>query len=141
MSPCKGMKRAMSGDQDRIERLKRAERLRWAREHSGLGGQKKVAQALGIKESTYKAHELGRNGFNVADARAYAAAFKVSLPWLYMDIGRHDDGPTSEDLRDVFERLQKEAPDDVQARIISYANHELRILGLQSLDTEASPAA
>lgn len=120
----------MSDDQERLEREKRAERLRWAREHSGLGGQKKVARALGINEGTYKAHEQGRNGFGIADARAYARAFKVSLPWLYFGTGKPDDGPTADPrLADIFERLAK-APEDVQTRLIKYADYELKEVGL-----------
>lgn len=120
----------MSDDQERIERESRAERLRWAREQAKIGGQKKVATALGINEGTYKAHEQGRNGFGMAHARTYARAFKVSLAWLYFGTGKPEDGPTADPrLAEIFERLQK-APEDVQTRLIKYADYELKEIGL-----------
>lgn len=58
------------------------ERLRWARELAGITAARQAAIRHGWKISTYSAHENGQNDFDEEDARAYAAAFKVSAGWL-----------------------------------------------------------
>lgn len=73
------------------ERHERSIRLREAREKAGLGGPRKLAERFGWNENTYKAHEGGRNGFGVADARRYAKGFKVSFNWLYLGEGEATD--------------------------------------------------
>lgn len=75
----------------RIERDMRAARLKTARIRAGLGGYRKLSQTFGWNENTYKAHEQGKNGFDVGDAREYAKAFKVSLSWLMTGQGSPDD--------------------------------------------------
>lgn len=81
----------MSTDQEKIEREKRAGRLAEARVRSGLGGVRKVCGIFNWNENNYKAHESGRNGFKLVDARKYARAFKVSVQWLYLGLGQPDD--------------------------------------------------
>ncbi|HEV7319429.1 MAG TPA: hypothetical protein VGO04_12575 [Ensifer sp.] len=79
----------MASDQEKFEREERAKRLKAARETAGLSGPKGVVNASDgkINENVYKAHEQGRNGFTVSDAREYAEMFNVSLEWLYLGIG------------------------------------------------------
>lgn len=65
--------------------MKRAERLVEARKAAKYRGPKAVADALGWDESginKYKAHESGRNGFGIADAKVYADLFGVDAGWL-----------------------------------------------------------
>jgi phage repressor protein C with HTH and peptisase S24 domain len=42
----------------------------------------KAAEALGMKTSSYAAHENGQNGFDADHALRYARKFKVSAAWL-----------------------------------------------------------
>jgi hypothetical protein len=106
----------MSDDSEKQEREKRAARLLKARQAAKLGGARKLAARFGWNENTYKAHEAGRNGFGVADAKAYARAFDVSLPWLYFNIGSMTDPfvDTSEIQREVID-LFEALPPKVQA--------------------------
>lgn len=77
---------------ERAEREARAARLRRARQKSGLRGPVTAARKFGWNENTYKAHEQGRNGFGVADARRYARAFGVRLEWL-LSLGDGEPAP------------------------------------------------
>lgn len=76
---------------ERQERASRAERLVQARKRAGYKGATGVAKALSIDVNRYKAHEAGRNGFGIADAKLYARAFDVSPQWLNFNIGSIDD--------------------------------------------------
>ena len=78
--------RQLSTD-ERAERQARATRLVRARRHAGLRGAVSAARKFGWPVDTYKAHESGRNGFGIADARKYAAAFGVALGWLNFGSG------------------------------------------------------
>lgn len=127
---------------EKIEVEKRAKRLRWAREKAGFAGPVAVAEALNMSVNSYKAHESGRNGFGTAHARAYARLFNVSLPWLYLGIGSPEDRSVPSNvqhLREILERLV-EAPEDVQSKIISYAEFELNRLP-KSLETTIRPTS
>lgn len=63
-----------------------------ARQAAGLSGPVAVEKRIsGLNIDTYKAHEQGRNGFGLADAKRYARAFRVSLQWLNFGIGSPDD--------------------------------------------------
>ncbi len=77
----------MNNETERKEREERAARLVWARRNAGFRGPKDVADKFGFNVNNYKAHEAGRNGFGLADAKAYAEAFGVSLAWL-----QHNEG-------------------------------------------------
>lgn len=76
---------------EKYERERRAERLVLARKRAGFAGPTRVAEATGISVNNVKAHEAGRNGFGMADAKAYAATFGVPLRWLYFAEGSIDD--------------------------------------------------
>lgn len=67
---------------ERAEREERAGRLRQARAAAGYSSTAAAARNFGWNANTYKAHESGRNGFGIADARRYATAFGVSVAWL-----------------------------------------------------------
>ena len=81
----------MTNRNEHLEREERAARLKVARQRADIGGYRKLATKFGWNENTYKAHENGRNGFGLADAKRYAKAFKVSLNWLNFGLGNPDD--------------------------------------------------
>lgn len=87
--------------EEKFEREARAARLIWARKDAGFTGPTAVAAATGIPINNVKAHEAGRNGFGMADARKYAAAFKVSLRWLYFGEGAHSDSGAAATVTDA----------------------------------------
>jgi phage repressor protein C with HTH and peptisase S24 domain len=72
------------------------ERLRQARLRANYPSARQAAAALGIKSSTYAAHENGQNAFGIEEAKQYAAKFKVRWEWLL-----DDDGPQLEELEYV----------------------------------------
>jgi SOS-response transcriptional repressor LexA len=74
-----------------FEKKQRAERLEQARRSAGFRGPKAVADRFGWNVNNYKAHEGGRNGFGIADAKNYAKAFGVNLKWLQFGVGNPDD--------------------------------------------------
>lgn len=77
----------MLKDQEQFEREERAKRLVMARKNAGFAGPKAIVDRFGWNPNVYKAHESGRNGFGIADAKKYAKAFKVNLNWLQFGIG------------------------------------------------------
>jgi hypothetical protein len=122
---------------EKRERELRAMRLVDARKRAQLGGPTRLAAQFGWNVNTYKAHESGRNGFGMADAKAYAKAFDVSLPWLFFNIGSMEDpfADTSElqqEIIDLFDAL----PPKLQAVQVEH----LRKL-VQAIRSGESPAA
>ena len=77
----------MLKDQEQFEREERAKRLVMARKNAGFAGPKAIVDRFGWNANVYKAHESGRNGFGIADAKKYARAFKVNLNWLQFGTG------------------------------------------------------
>lgn len=74
--------------QEHFEREERAKRLVWARKAAGFLGPKAIAARFpDWSINNYKAHESGRNGFGIVDARRYAKAFGVNPKWLQFGIG------------------------------------------------------
>lgn len=73
------------------EQQRRADRLKEARQRSGIGGARKVSEKFGWNENNYKAHEAGRNGFSPEQAEVYAKAFNVNASWLIFGHGAPDD--------------------------------------------------
>ena len=57
-------------------------RLRQARLDAGFTSAAKAADALGLKSSSYAAHENGQNGFDAEHAKRYGRKFGVSAAWL-----------------------------------------------------------
>lgn len=76
---------------EKTERVMRAERLVEARKRAGFRGPKAIADKIGCNVNVYKAHESGRNGFGIADAKMYARAFGASLEWLSFGTGSIED--------------------------------------------------
>lgn len=72
-----------------------AARLRQARAEAGYAKAAPAAQAMGIPEPTYQAHENGNRGF-LTSADRYADFFRVNLEWLLKGRGpmRRGDRPT-----------------------------------------------
>lgn len=65
-----------------------SDRLKEARIDAGYASAAKAAEAMGVRPSTYQAHENGSRGFKRESVIRYARFFKVSLPWL-----EHNQGP------------------------------------------------
>lgn len=82
----------MLKDQEHFEKQERAKRLVEARKRASFSGPKAITEKFpSWNINNYKAHEAGRNGFGIADAKRYARAFKVNLNWLQFGIGNIDD--------------------------------------------------
>ena len=92
----------MLKDTEKREREERAARLVTARKAAGHRSAVAAAKASGWNENNYKAHEAGRNGFGIADARAYAEAFNTTPEWL--NFGDAGDAKVPE-LRLIQERV------------------------------------
>lgn len=106
----------MSNDNEKREREERAARLVQARKAAGLGGAKRLSDRFGWNPNTYKAHESARNGFGISDAKAYARAFNVSLPWLYFGAGSPKDpfietGELQKEVIELFDELPPKMQD------------------------------
>src|SRR5690606_37819187 len=78
-------KNTRSNASKEAEKAARAARLVQARREAGYTGAQSAAEAHGWNVNNYKAHESGRNGFNAADARRYAAAYGVRVAWLTLN--------------------------------------------------------
>lgn len=100
----------MSNDVEKREREERAARLVEARKVAKHRGAVSAAERFGWNPNTYKAHEAGRNGFGIADAKEYAKAFGVSLNWLNFGVGTIDD------------RDAETGPEWIGARLISWVS-------------------
>lgn len=79
---------------EQFEKEARAKRLVEARKNAGYTSASKAAQRFNWNENSYKAHESGRNGFGIADAKRYAFAFGVRPSWLQTGEG---EGPVKRD--------------------------------------------
>jgi transcriptional regulator with XRE-family HTH domain len=77
-----GMIRNMLKLNEQNEKEARADRLKQARKAAGYSSAEKAAQRFGWNVNTYKAHESGRNGLGLSDAKRYAYAFGVTTAWL-----------------------------------------------------------
>jgi hypothetical protein len=78
--------------QEIVEREERAKRLVEARKAAGFRGPKEIAARFpSWNLNNFKAHEAGRNGFGIADAKMYATAFGVNASWLQFGIGQPGD--------------------------------------------------
>lgn len=74
------------------------ERLREARENAGFISAAAAAEALGIRASTYRAHENGQNEFSFQEAQRYARKFGTDPLWLYSGKERDPDLARISDL-------------------------------------------
>lgn len=86
-----GTNYTMTNSSEQHEKEKRAQRLTLARIRANVGGSKAASDKFGWNANNYKAHESGRNGFGIADAKRYAKAFNVSVSWLNFGAGSPDD--------------------------------------------------
>lgn len=77
----------MTNNIEQREKERRAERLTAARIRANVGGAKAASDKFGWNINNYKAHESGRNGFGIADAKKYAKAYNVSVTWLNFGVG------------------------------------------------------
>lgn len=66
-------------------------RLRWARIRAGYKSAAKFAEAFGITEVTYRAHESGVNGIRAKVAQHYGPLLGISWSWLLSGSGSPDD--------------------------------------------------
>jgi transcriptional regulator with XRE-family HTH domain len=69
------------------------DRLRAARLNAGFKSVAKAAEALGMSESSYRAHENGQNQFTPAQAQRYAEAFDSDAAWLLYGDAEDHGGP------------------------------------------------
>lgn len=101
----------MASEQEKFDKIERAERLKTARQRAGIKGPKGVFDASGgtIDINNYKGHESGRNGFSVSDGIRYAELFGVPLAWLYLGIGKPEDfelpPSATTEIRNAFARV------------------------------------
>lgn len=58
-----------------------SERLEWARERAGFSEKADFARAVGVNPTTYRAYELGQNGF-AKHAALFARKLGVTAEWL-----------------------------------------------------------
>ena len=128
-----GTNYTMSKEAEKKERELRAERLEQARRNANLGGAKALSDRFGWSINNYKAHESGRNGFGIADARKYAKAFNVSVEWLFLGKGSFQDkyNPQADQIKqqaiDLFDAL----PADLQGVAVAQLRALLKITDQQ----------
>lgn len=106
---------------EKTERERRAARLKAARMKAGYRGPKDLEDRAGINPNNYKAHESGRNGFGISDARLYAKTFNVSLQWLNFNVGSINDVyvETTDLQREAIDLLQQLPPSVQQSMVES----------------------
>lgn len=114
----------------------RAARLRTAREAAGYSNAAKAAQAMGIPEPTYQAHENSNRGFIMA-AERYADFFRVNLDWLLSGRGPMKRGQSPvEDANDLKVAHGHEIADEtaVTTPLINTRNwpRDVPVLGIAS---------
>ncbi|MCW5697327.1 MAG: S24 family peptidase [Bauldia sp.] len=74
----------MKQERRETDNFARGRRLRLARKAAGYQGPTDVIRRHpSWNINTYKAHELGRNGFDADTAAEYAIAFNTTVDWLY----------------------------------------------------------
>lgn len=128
-----GTNSTMSKEAEKKLRAERAERLQQARRRANLGGAKALADRFQWSANNYKAHESGRNGFGIADAKKYAKAFNVSVEWLYLGKGSpNDEFKDSNDLRSQAINLFDELPEPLQAAALEQIRALLKLKDIQS---------
>jgi DNA-binding XRE family transcriptional regulator len=89
------------------ERDEQADRLKKARVAAGFGSVREAADALGVNLETYKAHETGRNGFSINDAKKYARRFRVPVAWLVIGDDDASAVPTEEETLTILEAKRR----------------------------------
>lgn len=62
-------------------------RLRWARTKANFRSARAAGLSMGLKPSTYPAHENGQNQFEEDAAKLYGKTFGVSWVWLLLGTG------------------------------------------------------
>ena len=77
---------------EQFEKDARADRLKQARKAAGYSSAEKAAKRFLWNVNSYKAHESGRNGFGISDAKRYAHAFGVTTAWLQTGEGDAPEG-------------------------------------------------
>lgn len=84
-----------------------ASRLRIARLRAGYETGIAAADALGMKHSTYLAHENGSRGYPAKKAYTYARKFKVREQWLLYGVGEAPgtEGDQKAEVIDIFDHL------------------------------------
>lgn len=72
----------------------KAARLRDSRVKAGFRSAAEAARRLGLRPSTYAAHENGQNDFGTEEAMIYAQTFNVPWEWLLTGYGKgHEPTP------------------------------------------------
>lgn len=81
---------------DEIDLSTKNGRLKWARINANFRSARSAGVAMGLKPSTYPAHENGQNQFEEDAAKLYGKTFGVSWVWLLLGTG--SPGPSQDDL-------------------------------------------
>jgi hypothetical protein len=89
-------------------------RLKAARIDAGYDTATDAAEAMGVPEQTYLAHENGSRGLSRSAAR-YATFYKVSLDWLVRGRGEAKPGQKHPLLK-----IYEEMPAQKQQQVIEY---------------------
>lgn len=109
-------------ENDYVDAMDMDERLKKARKQAGFTSARQAAARLGLKHSTYAAHENGQNAYDAAQAAEYAKAFKVSASWLLLGDKRDSDEGRCEDENDDFitsEAIDEQATDDQISNLLN----------------------
>ena len=119
--PKMGINYTMTNNNEQREKERRAERLTLARVRANVGGTKAASDKYGWNVNNYKAHESGRNGFGIADAKKYAKAYNVSVTWLNFGIGSPEEiFSETDDLKVEAINLFDSMPSDLQAAVVQH---------------------
>lgn len=101
-----------------------SDRLRQARLKAGFTSAAKASDAMGLKASTYRAHENGQNEFDKDEARFYARRLGCDFFWLLTGIPQ---GEISEDRqREIAASLDADDIDDTVLDPVSIPEIDLR---------------
>lgn len=136
-----GIKSTMTNSTEQREKERRAERLVQARTKANVGGAKAVSDKFGWNVNKYKAHESGRNGFGIADAKRYAKAYNVSVAWLNFGVGSPEESYTDdEELKAEAISLFDNMPPALQEAVVQHMRTLASLSQSQAVPTKPAKA-
>lgn len=115
---------------------KMADRLARARKAAGYETQRDAAEALGVREPTYRSHENGGRGF-ARSVEKYARKFKVRVEWLLSGTG--DMKPGGDTYRESLQDYQ--SSDIVFPDTVEISGEDYRPLPVYDMRASAGPGA
>lgn len=136
-----GIKYTMTNNNEQHEKERRADRLVQARIKANVGGSKAASDKFGWNVNKYKAHESGRNGFGIADAKRYAKAYNVSVTWLNFGIGTPEEVYTEdEELKTEAIALFDNMPPALQEAVVQHMRSLASLTQSQAAPTKPAKA-